>query len=55
MIMQFLANVDLEYTCLINLNQWKTNDPNSTIVALHAEILDLKAVLQATKPPPPSG
>jgi hypothetical protein len=54
-MMQFLAKVDLEYTRLVNLNQWKTNDPNSTIVALRAEISDLKVALQATKPPPMSG
>ena len=54
-MMQYLAKVDLEYSRLLNLNQWKMNDPNSTIVALHAEIADLKVALQATKPLPPSG
>jgi len=54
-MMQYLAKVDLEYSRLLNLNQWKMNDPNSTIVALHAEIADQKVALQATKPPPPSG
>ena len=52
-IMQFLAKVDLEYAHLLNLNQWKSNDTNSMIVTLHAEIADLKVVLQANKPPPP--
>jgi hypothetical protein len=37
-MMQFLAKVDSEYTRLVHLNQWKTHDPNSTIVALRAEI-----------------
>jgi capsid protein len=40
-MMQYLAKVDLEYSRLLNLNQWKTNDPNGTIVALCAEIADL--------------
>jgi hypothetical protein len=53
-MMQFLAKVDLEYTHLVNLNQWKINDPNSTIAALQAEISDLKIALQATKLPPSS-
>jgi hypothetical protein len=54
-MMQYLAKVDPEYSRLLNLNQWKTNDPNSTIVALRAKIADLKVALQATKPLPPSG
>jgi len=54
-MMQYLAKVDLEYSWLLNLNHWKTNDPNSTIVALRAETADLKVALQANKPPPPSG
>jgi len=54
-MMQYLAKVDLEYSRLLNLNQWKTNNPNSTIVALRAEIADLKVALQANKRPPPSG
>jgi len=54
-MMQFLAKVDLEYTRLVNLNQWKTNDPSSTIIALRAEISDLKIALQAAKQPNPSG
>jgi hypothetical protein len=54
-MMQFLAKVDLEYACLLNLNQWKTHDPNSTIVALRTEIADLKIALQTNKPPPPPG
>jgi hypothetical protein len=54
-MIQFLAKVDLEYTRLVNLNQWKTNDPNSTIIALHAEISGLKVALQAARQPNPSG
>ncbi len=54
-MMQYLAKLDLEYSHLLNLNQWKTNDPNSTIVALHAEIADLRVALQANKLPTPSG
>jgi hypothetical protein len=46
--------VDLEYTHLLHLKQWKTNDPNSTIVSLRAELSDLKlAVLAAKKDPIP--
>jgi hypothetical protein len=47
-MMQCLAKVDLEYAHLLNLNQWKTNDPNSTIVTLCTKIADLKVALQAT-------
>jgi hypothetical protein len=56
-MMQFLAKVDLEYSRLLNLNQWKTNDPNSTIVALRAELSDLKLALLAAKKdtPVPTG
>ena len=54
-MMQCLAKVDLEYSRLVNLNQWKTNDPSSTIIALRAEISDLKIALQAAKQPNPSG
>jgi hypothetical protein len=34
---------------LLHLNQWKTNDPNSTFVALRAELSDLKLALLAAK------
>jgi hypothetical protein len=53
-MMQFLAKVDLEYTCLLHLNQWKTNDPNSTIFALRAELSDLKLALLAAKKDTPN-
>jgi hypothetical protein len=56
-MMQFLAKVNLEYTRLLHLNQWKTNDPNSTIVALKAELADLKIALLTAKKdtPTPTG
>jgi hypothetical protein len=54
-MLQLLAKVDLEYLHLVNLNQWKMNDPNSNIVALCAEISDLKIALQAAKLPSPTG
>jgi hypothetical protein len=53
-MMQFLAKVDLEYSRLVQLNQWKNNDPNSTIVALCAELSDLKLALLAAKKDPPN-
>jgi hypothetical protein len=49
MMMQFLAKVDLEYTCLLHLIQWKIHDPNSTMVALRAELSNLKVALLAAK------
>jgi hypothetical protein len=56
-MMQFLAKVDLEYTCLLHLNQGKTNDHNSTIIALRAELSDLKLALLTAKKdaPQPTG
>ncbi len=39
----------LDNSGLLHLNQWKTNDPNSTIVALQAELSNLKMALLAAK------
>jgi len=41
-MMQLLAKVDLEYTRLLELGQWETNDPNSTVVALLSKVNDLE-------------
>jgi hypothetical protein len=44
-----------DYNRLLNLNQWKTNDPDSTIIVLQAGIKDLIILLQATNSPLTSG
>lgn len=50
-ILQFLAKADSEYTRLLDLGQWKTQDPNSSIIALQAELQAMKTkfvAMQAT-------
>jgi hypothetical protein len=50
-ILQFLAKADSEYTRLKDLGQWKTQDPNSSIIALQAELQAMRTkfvAMQAT-------
>ena len=53
-IMQLLAKVDWEYTCLKNLGQWKSNDPDSQVIALQAKVDTLtRTISHFRKQPPP--
>jgi len=42
-ILQFLAKADSEYSRLLDLGQWKTQDPNSSIIALQAELQTMRS------------
>jgi hypothetical protein len=44
-MLQFLAKVDSEVAQLLNLGQWKITDPNSTIIALRAEVANLLQII----------
>jgi hypothetical protein len=45
-VMQFLANVGMEFERVKQLDQWKITDPNSNIIALQAQLRDMELMLK---------